>query len=152
MSSSRLIYSFTILCLFGIWLVRCENVLSEVHGISKEQEDIGMLSKRLKDMYILNQLRQLKSIRNNLAKFLGDDELQELDSESFDFSDERDKKSVMLPRIGRSPIVFPRIGSEKKRAVFQPRVGRNFDLYESEENDDSFLNEEKRIAFKPRIG
>lgn len=152
MSYSRFFYTFGILCLFGLWFARCEDVLTEVHGHSKDTDELGYLSKKLKDIYILNQLKQLKSIRNSLAKFLNDEELDEVNSEGFDLSDERDKKSVMLPRIGRSPVVFPRIGSEKKRAVFQPRVGRSYNLFESDENDDSFLNEEKRIAFKPRIG
>lgn len=151
MSRLRLTYSIGILYLFGLWLVKCENVLSEVHNDLKEKEDLDFFSKRLKDIYILDQLKQLKSIRNNLLKFLSDEEFDEIINEGLNFSDERNKKSVILPRIGRSPIVFPRIGNIK-RVVFQPRVGRNYDIYESEENDDLFLNEKKRTAFKPRIG
>ena len=50
----------------------------------------------------------------------------------------------------RSPIVFPRIGAEKKRAIFKPRIGRAYDmsqLFEESSND-----VEKRAIIKPRIG
>lgn len=151
MSQLKLFYSFGIFYLVGLWFVTCENVLSEVHSDLKEKEDLDFLSKKLKDMYIVDQLKQLKSIRNNLVRFLNDEEYEEMISEGLHFSDIKNKKSVILPRIGRSPIVFPRIGNIR-RAVFQPRVGRNYDTFESDENDDLFLNEEKRIAFKPRIG
>ena len=79
----------------------------------------------------------------------------------------REKKSVMLPRIGRrSPIVKPRMGS-LKRSIYNPRIGRT--LYEQEDSDESSLLslgdddganeysgeerfEDKRAIVNPRIG
>lgn len=81
--------------------------------------------------------------------------------------EDREKKSVMLPRIGRrSPIVKPRMGS-LKRSIYNPRIGRR--LYEQEDSNESSLLslgdddganeynseerfEDKRAIVNPRIG
>ncbi|CAF1129166.1 unnamed protein product, partial [Brachionus calyciflorus] len=149
MSSERIIF-LSLIFIVGVLSVMSEDVLSEVQNEHKDQEDLSLFSKKLRDLYILSQLRQIQTLRNNLAKILTNEELAELEDDNSELNDQRDKKSVMLPRIGRSPVVFPRIGAEKKRAVFQPRVGRNYDLYESSEENEPYV--EKRVAFKPRIG
>ena len=79
---------------------------------------------------------------------------EELNSDSDDSSNEIDfeKKSILSPRIGtmkRAPVIYPRIGAERKRAsIYQPRVGRNFNNFDSDED----LNYEKRAVLRPRIG
>ena len=80
---------------------------------------------------------------------------EELNSDSDDSSNEADfeKKSILSPRIGtmkRAPVIYPRIGAERKRAsIYQPRVGRrNFDNLDSDED----MNYEKRAVLRPRIG
>lgn len=112
-----------------------------------------------RNMHILNQIRQFQYLRNNLQKILNNEELDDLD---LDFDTEgmfdlKEKKSVIFPRIGRSPVTYPRIGAQKKRAVFQPRVGRNYEILDNleakfENDSEDFLNEEKRVPYKPRIG
>lgn len=146
MSSTKVIL-IGLVFLFGIILVSCEDVLGENEA---KEHDLGQ--KRLRDFYVLNQLRQIKNLRNNIAKVLTSEEADEIEASVYDLNEEREKKSVMLPRIGRSPIVYPRIGGEKKRAVFQPRVGRNYDWFDSGEEDNSVIVEQKRVPFKPRIG
>lgn len=86
-------------------------------------------------------------MRNLLGRYLAADldQSDELDD------DLREKKSILLPRIGsakRSPIVFPRIGYEKKRGYHMPRIGRNLNEDLISQEDDY----EKRAIHMPRIG
>ena len=104
---------------------------------------------------ILNQLRALADISYNLLKSIEKDEDSDSDDSDSDSDDEdslekkKNKKSVMLPRIGRrSPVVFPRIGVQKKSAIFQPRIGRNSPSVD----DDLFVDDKRAIVYQPRIG
>lgn len=47
----------------------------------------------------------------------------------------------------RSPIVFPRIGVQKKSAIFQPRIGRD-----SPSDSLDIIDEKRSVIYQPRIG
>ena len=90
----------------------------------------------------------------NLFKLKLLNELQNNNDEEWSSNDDEDNQ---LDVLKRSPIVFPRIGAEKKRAIIKPRIGRNFDLSKYDDSnlngfDDNFISEDKRAIYKPRVG
>lgn len=102
-----------------------------------------------KNAFLMSQIKELVDVSYSLLKFA-----KSIDNGNNDL---RSKKSVMLPRIGRSPVVFPRIGVQKKSAILKPRIGRGASFEDSETNSEFYAEEdvsaEKRgVEFQPRIG
>ena len=86
----------------------------------------------------MNQIEELDILREELLSDL-DREVSWLNQDSVGGSLE--ENSIMK----RNPFVFPRIGAEKKRAIYAPRIGR------SQEKDSADLTD-KRAIYAPRIG
>ena len=87
---------------------------------------------------LITQIEELDQLREELISNLE----REVAAYTQDSSDSDDESSAFK----RSPFVFPRIGAEKKRAIYAPRIGR------SQAATMDSMAADKRAIYAPRIG
>ena len=140
------------------------NLASGETNIEAKKKDL-ILQSSSSDLENANKLDENSYLKALVARLL----VKQMSDEYRMADSDREKKSVMLPRIGRrSPIVRPRMGSQK-RSIYNPRIGRT--IYEQDDSNESSLLslgddngadsnsderfgifEDKRAIVNPRIG